>query len=346
MARLFALVNSQTLRILALLAVIVLLMAFFATQIPDYINGRLFNRVASSVAIMALIATGQTLVILTRNIDLSLGSVVGFVAFAAGGLISSEPNLNPLLLALFAMLLGAAFGAANGLLVAYVRIPSIIATLATMALYRSALVEYSGAKSITSATLPAWLVDFPNHTLFALGEFEFRAGFVVSVTIVVLIQIALARLRPARQFFAVGSNPEAAEMAGIDARRVIFSAFVFSGAMAGLAGFMFLARYGNITVVAGLGFELKSIASAVVGGVNIFGGSGSVIGALLGATLVDLIETSLVRWRFVSEFWREAVLGGLILCAVTADTVLLRRLAAYRATRAAKPKAPVKEAAE
>ena len=98
MARLLALVNSQTLRILALLAVIIVLMAFFATQIPDYINGRLFNRVASSVAIMALIATGQTLVILTRNIDLSLGSVVGFTAFAAGGVISSHPDLNPLLL--------------------------------------------------------------------------------------------------------------------------------------------------------------------------------------------------------------------------------------------------------
>jgi rhamnose transport system permease protein len=123
-------------------------------------------------------------------------------------------------------------------------------------------------------------------------------------------------------------------MAGIDAKRVVFSAFVLSGALAGLAGLMFLARFGNITVVAGLGFELKSVAAAVVGGVNIFGGSGSVIGALLGAVLVDVIDTSLVRWAIVSEFWREAVLGALILLSVTTDTLFTRRLFAWRAARA------------
>jgi rhamnose transport system permease protein len=96
---------------------------------------------------------------------------------------------------------------------------------------------------------------------------------------------------------------------------------------------MFLARFGNITVVAGLGFELKSVAAAVVGGVNIFGGSGTVFGALIGAVLVDLIETSLVRWPLVSEFWREAVLGTLILTAVALDAVVMRRLVALRAAK-------------
>ncbi len=332
MSRLLTLVSSQTLRLLALLVVMAVLTLFFASQIPDYINGRLFNRISSSVAIMALIATGQTLVILTRNIDLSVGSVVGFTAFALGGLVSAHPDLNPLLLVIFSAALGAGFGVVNGILVAYARIPSIIVTLATMALFRSGLVEYSGAKSITSTNLPSWLVEFPNRTVFALGEFEFRAGFVTSIILVLVVHAALTSLRPARQFFAVGSNPEAAEMAGIDARRIVVTAFMVSGAMAGLAGFMFLARFSNITVVAGLGFELKSVASAVVGGVNIFGGSGSVIGATLGAILVDLIETSLVRWQFVNEFWQEAALGALILCSVTADTLLSRRLAAYRAT--------------
>jgi rhamnose transport system permease protein len=151
---------------------------------------------------------------------------------------------------------------------------------------------------------------------------------------VILVHLALTRLRPMRAFQAVGSNPEAAEMAGINAGRVVFSAFVLSGALAGLAGLLFLARFGNITVVAGLGFELKSVAAAVVGGVNIFGGSGSVIGATLGAILVDVIDTSLVRWQVVSEFWREAVLGGLILLAVTTDTLFTRRLIAWRAARA------------
>ena len=334
MKGLFPRISPQGLRLIALLAVIGIVILFFSSQIEGYLTGRLFNRISSSVAIMALIATGQTLVILTRNIDLSVGSIVGFVAFATGSLISNHPDLNPLILFAYSAAVGMGFGLVNGLLVAYARVPSIIVTLATMALFRSTLVEFSDGKSITSEHLPKWLVDFPNLPIFSIGAAEFRAAFCASVVVVILAHLALTWLRPARMFFAVGSNPEAADMAGIDAKRVVFAAFLLSGLMAGLAGFMFLARFGNITVVAGLGFELKSVASSVVGGVNIFGGSGSVIGAFLGAILVDLLETSLVRWAVVSEFWREAVLGALILLAVATDTVLSRRLAAIRAKRA------------
>ena len=325
--------SPAALRILALLAVLAIVVIFFAAQIEGYLNGRLFNRISSSVAIMALIATGQTLVILTRNIDLSVGSMVGFTAFATGSIITNNPDLNPLLLVLYAAAVGTAFGMVNGALVAYARVPSIIVTLATMALYRSFLVEYSDAKSITTSGLPAWLTDFPNLPVFSIGAMEFRAGFTASLVVVIIVHLCLTQLRPARALFAVGSNPEAADMAGIDAKRVVFAAFALSGLMAGLAGFMFLARFGTITVVAGLGFELKSVASSVVGGVNIFGGSGSVIGAFLGAILVDLLETSLVRWAVISEFWREAVLGALILLAVATDTLLSRRLTRLRAKK-------------
>ena len=209
--------SPAALRLLALLAVLALVLIFFSTQIEGYLNGRLFNRISSSVAIMAMIATGQTLVILTRNIDLSVGSVVGFSAFATGSLISNHPDLNPLILLLYAAAVGTGFGMLNGVLVAYARIPSIIVTLASMALFRSALVEYSNAKSITSESLPAWLTDFPNMPVFSLGAMEFRAGFTASLVVVLIVHFALTRLRPARQFFAVGSNPEAAEMAGTEA---------------------------------------------------------------------------------------------------------------------------------
>lgn len=326
-------VGPQNLRLIVLFLVLALVTVFFATQIDNYFNARLFNRISSSVAIMALIATGQTLVILTRNIDLSVGSIVGFSAFAAGNLVISMPDINPVLLAAYAGLVGAAFGAVNGVIVAYFRVPAIIVTLGTMAIYRSLLVDYSGAKSITSAQLPNWLVAFPNVVLFEIGEMQFRAGFVAAVVVVIVVHLALTYFRFARRFYAVGSNPEAAEMAGVNTKLTVFVAFVLCGLFAGLAGFMFLARFGNITVVAGLGFELKSIAAAVVGGVNIFGGSGSVIGAFIGAVLVDLIDTSLVRWQFVSEFWREAVLGALILLSVAMDAILMRRLIEFRTRR-------------
>jgi rhamnose transport system permease protein len=329
-------ISPQTLRLAVLIGVIVLLLIFFATQIEGYLNGRLFNRISSSVAVMALIAVGQTLVILTRNVDLSVGSIVGFVAFATGSLVAGMPDLSPVLLVLYSAAIGAVLGAVNGVLVAYVRVPSIIVTLATMAIFRSSLVEFSGAKSVTTEMLPQWLTEFPNLPVFSIGDMQFRAGFVAAVVVVILAHLALTLLRPARQLFAVGSNPEAADIAGIDAQRVVFVAFVLSGMMAGLCGFMFLARFGNITVVAGLGFELNSVAAAVVGGVNIFGGSGTVIGAFLGAILVDFLQTSLTRWQIVSEFWREAVLGIMILISVAADTILNRRLAALRAVRAHK----------
>ena len=333
MLRLMDRLNPQALRVVALLVVVAAVLAFFSLVVPNYLNGRLFNRISSSVAIMALVATAQTLVIITRNIDLSIGSILGFVAFATGSLVTNNPDLGPVVLVAYAMALGAMFGAINGVLVAYARVPAIIVTLGTMALFRSALVEYSDSKSISTANLPEWLVAFPNTVVWEWGEMQFRAAFVAAVAVVLLVHLALTRLRVARRLYAIGSNPEAAEMAGINTRLTVFVAFVLAGVLAGLAGFMFLARFGTITVVAGLGFELKSVAAAVVGGVNIFGGSGTVIGALIGAILVDLIDTSLVRWALVSEFWREAVLGVLILLSVAADALLMRRLIAARRAR-------------
>lgn len=333
MVALLTKINPQLLRILALLLVLLTVLLFFSLVVPNYLNGRLFNRISSSVAIMALIATGQTLVIITRNIDLSIGSIVGFVAFATGSIVTNNPDLGPVALVSYAMILGACFGAINGVIVAYLKVPSIIVTLATMALFRSVLVEYSNAKSITTSNLPEWLVSFPNTVLWHFGNMQFRAAFVVAIVIVIVVHICLSRLRVARKLYVVGSNPEAAKMVGINSKLVVFVAFVLAGALAGLAGFLFLARFGTITVVAGLGLELKSVAASVVGGVNIFGGSGTVIGALIGAMLVDLIDMSLVRWQFVSEFWREAVLGILILLSVTADAVLMRKLTAIRQKR-------------
>jgi rhamnose transport system permease protein len=110
----------------------------------------------------------------------------------------------------------------------------------------------------------------------------------------------------------------------------VLTAFILSGMLAGLAGLIFLSKFGNITVVAGLGFELKSIAAVVVGGVNIFGGSGTILGVVLGTLLVDTIDNSLTRWAIVSEFWRDALLGMLIMLAVAADTFMTRSFARMR----------------
>ena len=136
-----------------------------------------------------------------------------------------------------------------------------------------------------------------------------RPLVVLAVVIALVFQLGLRYLPFGRRLFAIGSNPDAARVAGLPVQRDIFCAFVLSGALAGLAGFMFLARFGNITVMAGQGLELQVVAAVVVGGVNIFGGVGSMIGALLGATLIELLQQSLIRWLDVSEFLRDAILG-------------------------------------
>jgi rhamnose transport system permease protein len=308
-------VSSNTLRILVLLAVFAATVLFFASQIDGYLNARLFNRISGSVAVIALIAVGQAFVVLTRNIDLSIGSVVGCSAYFTGGILIAYPDLPPILVPLLAMAIGALFGAVNGFFVARFHLPSIIVTLATLAIFRSILVQSSDGSSITTEKLPVWLTSFATQNAFTVGDLQMRWIVVISILVVLTAHVFLTRFRAGRRFFAIGSNPDAAAFAGINAGRTIFLAFVISGALAGLAGFMFLARFGNITVVAG--------------------GSGNVLGVLIGAALIDLIDTSLVRWELVSEFWREAVLGLLILTAVVLDTVLIRRLLDRRRHKAA-----------
>jgi rhamnose transport system permease protein len=318
--------RPEQFRVLVLLLLILLAIIFFGTQIDNYYNARFFNRVSTSVAIIAVIAVGQTLVVLTRNIDLSVGSIVGFTAYFVGQHLAENNDTAPLAAVLMAIGVGAALGAFNGVVVAYGRVPAIIVTLGTLAIYRTMLVEYSDAQTVLTANLPEWLLDLPRDNIISFGNLDLRLMVGVMLVVVLLFQLIVIYLPYGRRLYAIGSNPEAARIAGFPSQRIVFIAFVLCGALAGLAGFMFLARFGNITVVAGLGLELASVAAVVVGGVNIFGGSGTVIGAFFGAILIDLLENSLIRWLEISEFWRDALLGMLILLAVATDAVIMNRL--------------------
>ena len=320
-------VRPEQVRELSLLLLIIIAILFFGALIDNYYSARTFNRIASSVAVIAIVAVGQTLVVLTRNIDLSVGSIVGFTAYFVGTLIANNNDLHPLVAILIAVGMGSIMGAINGLLVAWAGVPSIIVTLGTLAIFRGVLVDLSGAKTVTTDSLPQWLVDLPRLNFISIGEFDVRALFMIAVAMVLIFQFATSYLTIGRRFYAIGSNPDAAALIGLPMRRMIFIAFVLSGALAGLAGFVTLARFGNITVEAGRGLELAVVAAVVVGGVNIFGGSGTVVGALLGAVMIGIIEQSLFRLQ-ISEFWRDALLGLLILLAVASDAVILQRLRA------------------
>jgi rhamnose transport system permease protein len=317
--------RPEQVREVSLLLLIVGAILIFGSLIDGYYTDRTFNRIASSVAIITVVAVGQTLVVLTRSIDLSVGSIVGCTAFVVGMEIAYHPNMHPIVAVAIAVAMGAAMGAVNGVLVAWGRVPPIIVTLGTLAIYRGILVETFGGMVITTDKLPGWLIDLPRLTLFNIGGLDIRAMVLLAVVVVIAFHLATTYLNFGRQFYALGSNPDAAELIGLPKERIIFTAFLLSGALSGLAGFMFLGRFGNITVQAGNGLELQSVAAVVVGAVNIFGGSGTVIGAMLGGVIIGTLDQSLLRLQ-ISEFWRDAVLGLLILLAVTSDAIILSRL--------------------
>jgi rhamnose transport system permease protein len=317
--------RPEQIRELSLLLIIVGVVLFFGSQIDNYYTPRTFQRISSSVMIIMVVAVGETLVVLTRNIDLSVSSIVGLTAYVAGQQISQNNDMSPATLIALALGLGAALGLINGLLVAYGNIPAIVVTLGTLAIYRGALVQYGGAKNILVRDLPDWLVDLPRVNLFTIGEIEIRLLFAVALAIVIIFQLVLVYLAYGRRLYAIGSNPDAAQMAGLPTRRTVLLAFVLCGALSGLGGFMYLARIGTISSNAAQGLHMQVIAAVVVGGVNIFGGSGTMIGMMLGAVLMGILEQSLIRMQ-INEFWKDAFFGLFILLAVATDALLMNRV--------------------
>ncbi len=320
--------RPEQIRELSLLVLILAAVLFFGTQVENYYSPRTFVRITTSVAILVVMAVGQTLVVLTRNIDLSVGSIVGFTAYFVGTMLARNNEMSPAAAVLLAVGVGTAMGAVNGAIIAYGRVPAIITTLGTLAIYRTLLVEFANAQTVITASLPPWVIDLPRVNLLSVGGLDVRLMVGVALLVVFLFQLLLSYLRYGRLLYAIGSNPDAAQFVGLSVQRTVFLAYLLCGALTGLAGFMFLARFGNITVVAGQGMELQVVAAVVVGGVNIFGGSGSMFGALLGTVLIATLEQSLLRWAQISEFWRDAILGLLILLAIAADAVILERLRA------------------
>jgi rhamnose transport system permease protein len=335
-------VRPEQIRELSLLLIIFLIVIFFGSQITNYYSPRTFQRISSAVMIIMVVAVGETLVVIARHIDLSVSAIVGVTAYVAGQQVSFHNDLPPLAVVLLAVAIGAALGLFNGVLVAYGNIPSIVVTLGTLAIYRGVLVEYGRGKNVLVRDLPSWLVDLPRVNLFSVGELDIRLLVSVAVAMVIIFQLVLIFLPYGRRLYAIGSNPDAARMAGLPTRRIVLLAFVLSGALSGLGGFMYLARFGTISFNAAQGLHMQAIAAVVVGGINIFGGSGTMFGMMLGAILMGILEQSLIRMQ-INEFWKDAIFGMFILIAVASDALVMNRLrdmwarAAIRAREAALP---------
>jgi rhamnose transport system permease protein len=272
-------------------------------------------------ALIALLGVGETMVIVTRNVDLSIGSIVGLSAYVVGDLFKHHHHMPVLLGFVIGIALGAAIGAFNGLVTTVARVPSLVVTLAMLYIIRGIDGLIVNGKTIDPDSIPRAFTAVGYRTLFGVP------WLAIIVTVAVLgAGYAMRSFRSCRDFYAIGSNPEAAALAGIPAGRRVFTAFLISGALAGFAGALFLAIHAQIDVSGGSGYELTVIAAVVVGGVAIFGGSGTVLGAALGAVLLNTINQALVASR-VSSFWNQAIAGGLLLAAIAFDRWLSLRVA-------------------
>lgn len=317
-------------RELGIVAALALLIGVTAIIEPRFIQTSSLRNLALNASILAILAVGQTLVIVTRNVDLSTGSVLGLSAFLAGDLLQGHPGMALPAVFLLGIALGAACGLFNGILVTWGQVPALVVTLGTLYAFRGLAFLWTEGRQVNAETLPDPFLNLGSDSIAGVPILV-----LIAVVIVLVVGQWLRDYRPGRELYAIGSNPEGARLAGLRSDRRVLIAFVLAGALSGLGGVLFTARFGTVDATAGVGYELTVIAAAVVGGVAIFGGTGTVYGAALGALLLGTITSSLIVLR-VEAFWQQAAIGGLLLLAIALDRLLAVRVDARLRRRSAR----------
>ena len=299
---------------------IVVLFAGLVTLNPAYFSLQTLGMIFASSQILCLLALGATLVMLTRNIDVSVGSTVGLSAIAVGVALNSGYGLMTAIA--FALAIGALAGAFNGLLVVGLRIPAIVATLGTLGLYRGVMLLWTGGK---------WIEGLPN-SLKALSEPAFIGISPLGWLVLALLLAGgwiLSRTAFGRDFYAVGDNLAAARQLGVAVNRTRMLAFTLNGMLAACAGIVFAAQIGFVPNQTGSGLEMKAIAACVLGGISLLGGTGTLLGAFLGAFFLTQIDTVLVLFR-LPAWWNDFIAGLVLLGVLVLDGRLRQALARHQ----------------
>ena len=311
----------------AVASAIAALALVLAVAAPGYFStANLSDLLLANLSVL-LVAVGMTLVIITGQIDISVGSMFAVCAVVSG--LLSKSGMPVWIAAAAACLLGTAFGSLNGALVAYVGIPSIVVTLATMTALREGL---------RWATQGAWVQDLPpSFQWLGLTAAQFPVvATALAVTLTAGFAWGLRHLAAGRAVYAAGSNPAAARLAGFDTSAIQLVVFAILGTLTGLAAVLNAVRFNQIPANGGIGLEMKVIASVVVGGTSVTGGTGSLPGTVLGVVLLAATGPALT-FLGVSAYWERAIQGAIILVAVAADGIrhpALRRLVGVGTRRA------------
>jgi rhamnose transport system permease protein len=308
-------------RELTLFIVLLVLIGATAAVKPDFLNLQNLRDVLLNVSIIGLLTAGMTIVMLMRHIDLSVASVVGVSAYAVGSLFVMFPHMPVIVAMLAGIGVGLVIGGLNGALVTFGRVPSLVATLSTLYIVRGADYAWVHGGQINATSLPDAFAAIATGSLLGVPNLV-----LIALVVLIALSVYLKQYRGGREHYAIGSNPEAARLAGIRVDRRVMIGFLLSGAIAGLAGVLWLARFGTVDASTAKGIELQVVAAAVVGSVAITGGVGTIAGATLGALVLGVINIALVVLR-VSPFWQQAIQGALIVAAIALDTLLARSVA-------------------
>jgi rhamnose transport system permease protein len=305
----------------SLIGLIIIITLVATATLTDFRTLSNINNLLNTTALIAIVAIGEAVVILARQIDLSVGAILGICAYLVGewsGHVSGP--FSPVVGVLLALGLGAAFGLGNGFLIDFFKMPAIIATLATLSIYTGLQIIVNNGSQLYLTQVPKWLAGLRGNAWFGIGTFIW-----IAVICLIIVSFILRRTRFGRDVYALGSNPGAAVYLGVKIRLRTYQIFALCGALAGLGGLLYTSQFGNVDATAGNGMNLTVIAAAVVGGVSLFGGAGTALSAVLGALLLGEIQNVLELTR-ISIFAEQTLQGAAIVIAVAVYAIVSRRL--------------------
>lgn len=309
---------SLRFREMGIVVVVIVVFLISALSAPSFLSLDNLINILLYIPLLVVVAMGEMMVIISRNIDLSVGSILGFSGIVIGLLFMRDPAFPIWLAALTSVLIGAVLGAVNGLLVSWLRLPAIIVTLGTLSAYRGLLFMISGGIQIDPNYIPRSLTQ-----LSAISS-PWIVAFAILVAIVTALFLRYFRM--GREIYAIGSNAGAARLRGLNVDRIVLIIFTVSGGAAGIAGLMYASLFGYVNPAqTGNGFELIVISATVIGGTSVFGGTGTVPGTVLGCLLLGILNVSLSVLG-VAATWQHAVYGMAILLALSVDKTIQNRL--------------------
>lgn len=303
---------------------LIALVVFTTLANPLFLSAQGVKDLLLNSTIMVILAIGQAVVIISRNVDLSVGSSLGLVAFMTGTVFAANPDMPIIVVFLIGIAFGAVLGAINGLLVTVAKVPALVITLGTMYIYRGVNNAWAGGTQYFADDRPQSFGALSVDTFLGLPIIT-----LIAIAVLIVVAIYMSGTRSGRDLYAIGSDPDAAKVFGIKISKRVFFAFLVNGALAGLAGVLYASRFNSVGASTGYGMELDVVAAAVVGGVAIFGGSGTVTGAAIGAVLLTTITSALTALR-VDKFWQQAIVGVLIVTSIVIDRVASARTAKRR----------------